>query len=346
MISAVFLDYNIVRCILGRIFVIYYVSLCETYYFMPAFPKPKFNFPFNLDEEITNLINHKTKRKVPEKSPDKLLIASWNIANLGLQHRHRDHYIIIAEIISWFDIIAVQEINNNLEGLKNIESELASHYDIVFSDNAGNNERSAFIYDSRNIKLLELIGEVAVAPKDHKHIKIKGVNEVFKGFDRNPYLSTFQWGNFIFALINVHSFSGGKTKKDLQRRALEAYAISRYADLKRKSKYAFTKNIITLGDFNIPKVERGDIVYEALISRGLKLPNHSTKVYSNITDDKQFDQIAFLPSLKSKIVTDGVFDFDSSIFPDLWKNVKPKVFRTYIRYYISDHRPLWLQIKL
>ncbi len=313
---------------------------------MPAFSKPKFNFPFNLNEEITNLIDHKVKRNIPKKSQDKLLIASWNIANLGLQHRHTDHYMIIAEIINWFDIIAVQEVNNNLEGLKNIESELASHYDIVFSDTGGNNERSAFIYDSRNIKLLELIGEVAVAPKDHKYIKIDGVKEVFKGFDRNPYLSTFQWNNFVFALITVHSFSGGKSKKDLQRRALEAYAISRYAALRRKSKYAFTKNIITLGDFNIPKIERGDIVYEALMSRGLKLPEHSTKVYSNINNDKQFDQIAFLPSLKSKIITDGVFDFDSVIFPDLWKNESPKNFRAYLRYYISDHRLLWLQIKL
>jgi len=313
---------------------------------MPAFPKPKFLFDYLLNDEINNLKHHKLTRNIPEKSTDKLLISSWNIANLGLQKRHTDHYTLLAEIISWFDIIAIQEVNNNLEGLRNIESELPSHYDVVFSDKGGNNERSAFIFDSRKINLLELIGEVAIAPKDQKYIKIKGVNQKFNGFDRNPYLCSFQWNNFTFILITVHSFSGGKKKTDLERRALEAYAISRYADLSRKSKYAFSKNIITLGDFNIPKVTTGDIVYEALLSRGLMLPDHSTKVYSNISNDKQFDQIAFLPSIKSKIITDGVFDFDTALFPRLWQNESPKNFRAYLRYYISDHRPLWMQITL
>ena len=313
---------------------------------MPSFPKPKFSFPFNFNDEVNNLLAHKTKRHIPNKSNNELLIASWNIANLGLQKRHLDHYKILAEMISWFDILAIQEVNNNLEGLRSIESELPSHYDVVFSDRGGNNERSAFIFDSRKIKQLELVGEVAIPPKDHKHIKMKGFKRKFEGFDRNPYLCSFQWNNFIFILITVHSFSGRTSRKDLERRALEAYAISRYADLNRKNKHSFSDNIITLGDFNIPKVEPGDIVYEALMKRGLKLPNHSTKVYSNITNDKQYDQIAFLPSLKSKIITDGVFDFDNVLFPELWENVSPKIFRKYMRYYISDHRPLWMQLRL
>ncbi|WP_298423240.1 endonuclease/exonuclease/phosphatase family protein [uncultured Kordia sp.] len=313
---------------------------------MPSFKKTKFVFPFTVANEVDNLLQHKEKRDIPKLSDDKLLIASWNIANLGLQKRHGDHYKLIAEMISWFDVIAIQEVNNNLSGLRNIESELPSHYDLVFSDNGGNNERSAFLYNSRKIKLLELIGEVAIPPKDHKYIKIKGISEKFTGFDRNPYLASFQWNNFTFILITVHSFSGGVKKSDMNRRALEAYAISRYADLNRKSKHAFSKNIIVLGDFNIPKVDKKDVVYKALLSRGLMLPQHSTKVYSNITNDKQFDQIAFLPSIKSKISTDGVFDFDSAIFSELWENVSAKDFRAYLRYYISDHRPLWMQLKL
>ena len=90
--------------------------------------------------------------------------------------------------------------------------------------------------------------------------------------------------------------------------------------------------------------QKGDIVYDALIKRGLKLPEHSTKVYSNISNDKMYDQIAFLPSIKSKIVTHGVFDFDTAIFPELWQNETPVNFRAYLRYYLSDHRPLWMQL--
>lgn len=312
---------------------------------MPSFRKPKFSYNFNLTEEIQNLLKQKVKREIPKKNDTHLLIATWNIANLGLQKRWDNHYQIIAEIISWFDIIAVQEVNNNLSGLKAIESLLPSHYSLIFSDKAGNQERFAFIYDSRNVKLLELIGEIAIPPKEFKHIKIKGLNAKFNGFDRSPYLCSFQWNNFTLLLISVHSYFGGKKKKDLERRALETYAIARYAYLKRKSKHAFSKNIITLGDFNLPKIEKGDIIYKTLLSKGLQLPEHSTKIYSNITNDKQYDQIAFLPALKSKVVENGVFDFDNVLFSDLWKK-DSKNFRAYLRYYISDHRPLWMQLKL
>lgn len=312
---------------------------------MPAFPKPKFVYNFNTNDEIQNLKAHKSKRKIPDKASDKLLIASWNVANLGLQIRWLEHYQLLAELISWFDLIAIQEVNDNLTGLRAIEAELPSYYSLVFSDKAGNNERSAFIYDNRIIKQLELVGEIGVAPKDHKYIKLKGVTQKFKGFDRNPYLCSFQWNNQILILVTVHSFSGGNNKTDLERRALEAYAIGRYADLRNKSKNAFSKNIIALGDFNIPKVEKGDVVYDALLKRGLKLPKHSTKVYSNILNDKMYDQMAFLPSIKSKIESQGVFDFDGALFPDLWANETKANFMAYLRYYISDHRPLWMQLK-
>lgn len=313
---------------------------------MPSFPKPKFVFNYDVPTEIQNLRAHKTTREIPDRTNNKLLLGSWNIANLGLHKRSSDHYRLIAEVLSWYDIVAVQEVNDNLEGLKAIESILPSEYNLIFSDKGGNSERSAFIYDSSIINPLELVGEIAVPPKDHKFIKIPGVGQKFSGFDRNPYLCSFQWKNTVFILITVHSFSGGEVRQDLERRALEALAIGRYADLRNKSKHAFSKNIIAIGDFNIPMVEKGDVVYDALLKRGLKLPEHSTKVYCNITNDKMYDQIAFLPSIKSKIVKHGVFDYDTKIFPELWQNETPINFRAYLRYYISDHRPLWMQLDL
>jgi hypothetical protein len=42
-----------------------------------------------------------------------------------------------------------------------------------------------------------------------------------------------------------------------------------------------------------------------------------------------------------------VFDFDAVIFPDLWKSgTNMKDFKTYLRYYISDHRPMWVQLSI
>lgn len=311
---------------------------------MPSFPKPNFVYNFDSDQQYELLDAHKTKRKIPNKEADKLLIASWNIANLGLQKRWKEHYRILAHIVDWFDVIAIQEVNVDLSGLLQIERELPANYELIFSDKAGNNERFAFIYDGNKVDLMELIGEVAIPPKDYCFIKLPGIDKKFTGFDRNPYVCSFQWMNEIFILINVHSFFGSEAKSDVNRRALETYAISRYADLTGNSKYAFSKNIIALGDFNLPMVQKGDLIYKALLARGLKLPKHSAKVYSNIANDKMYDQIAFLPSLKSKIQANGVFDFDSVIFPDLWQDSKAK-FKSYLKYYISDHRPIWMQLK-
>ena len=100
-----------------------------------------------------------------------------------------------------------------------------------------------------------------------------------------------------------------------------------------------------MGDFNLPLVKKGDPIYEALTAKGLQLPEHSTRVYSNITNDQQYDQIVFFPALKSKILKHGVFSFDMKLFGDLWQQSQSK-FRAYLRYYISDHRPMWVELSL
>ena len=69
-------------------------------------------------------------------------------------------------------------------------------------------DRMTFVYDSNKINLLESVGEVAVPPKDKKYITLKGVDIDFAGFDRNPYLASFQAGTFKFTLVNAHLYFG------------------------------------------------------------------------------------------------------------------------------------------
>jgi len=38
-----------------------------------------------------------------------------------------------------------------------------------------------------------------------------------------------------------------------------------------------------------------------------------------------------------------VFDFDGAIFGDLWQARGRDDFLAYVRYYLSDHRPLWAE---
>ena len=44
----------------------------------------------------------------------------------------------------------------------------------------------------------------------------------------------------------------------------------------------------------------------------------------------------------------GIFDFDGAVFRDLWGETKAAQarFRSYVRYYLSDHRPLWAAVSV
>lgn len=247
---------------------------------MPAFPKPDTKLKVDLKTEIKNLTNYrnlKPGRFIPKSTSKNLLLATWNIANLGVQQRKANHYKIIAEILSWFDVAALQEVNDNTEGLREILKYSDKKYKTIFTDPSGNNERMAFVYNSEKVSLLEKTGEIAIAAEDLKNVKLTGVSSEFFGFSRSPFLVTFKFKKFEFALVNVHLYFGEESDdKSIERRSLETYAVARWADLRRKSKFAFTKNIIALGDFNMPKVEKGDPIYDALISRGFEIPEHAS----------------------------------------------------------------------
>jgi hypothetical protein len=145
----------------------------------------------------------------------------------------------------------------------------------------------------------------------------------------------------------VHLYFGKNDKFSIERRCLETYGVARWADLRRRSKYCFTSNILALGDFNLPKIETDDPVYKALRSRGLELPEHSSKIYSSIASDSAYDQIAFFPGMKNRLTgQSGVFDYDGAIFPDLFQTHTKGEFKGYLRYYISDHRPMWMELDI
>jgi hypothetical protein len=87
-------------------------------------------------------------------------------------------------------------------------------------------------------------------------------------------------------------------------------------------------NIIALGDFNLPKVEPGDQVYDALQARGLRRPEHTTHAFSNIVNDKRYDHIMCFPGPVKQALTgaNGIFDFDLPVFSNLWNTRTVKQF--------------------
>src|SRR4029079_6509432 len=124
---------------------------------MPPFPKPRFDYEYDLDRESAAPRAYrrpKPGRQIPAKGSGRLLLATWNIANLGVQDRLDSDYALIAEVMTWFDLVAVQEVNDDLRGIESIHSHLPSRYDLLFSDASGNRERQAFLYDSRRVSRL------------------------------------------------------------------------------------------------------------------------------------------------------------------------------------------------
>ena len=317
---------------------------------MPPFPKPRFQYVYDLETELAALRKYrrsKPGRHIPRKGSGRLLLATWNIANLGVQERLDSDYELMAEIVGWFDLVAIQEVNDDLRGIEAIHSKLPARYDLLFSDASGNEERQAFLYDTRKVSRLREVGRVSIPPSDLASIKISGTKVVFGGFDRGPYLASFACGSFRFALLNVHLFYGSKHTADVDRRTLETYAVAWWADRKHRDTLSYVPEIVPLGDFNLPKVTAGNAIYDALVSLGLEVPPHTSQIGSAIASDSYYDQIAFFPGATRTRFTgaSNVFDFDGALFQDLWQKRPGDPFLSYVKYHISDHRPLWAEFR-
>ncbi len=310
-------------------------------------------FTYNVSEQIQALRINKAYRAIPDKHANTMLGATWNLTNFGVQLRSQDDIQLMAEIISWFDLIAIQEIADDLSDLRLLLSFLP-YYKVILSDIGGNAERAGFIYDSRKLERLELAAEVAVPPSQHRYIRMKGASGSFKGFDRNPYAVAFRSGKLEFIAVSVHLYFGSHSYFDEDRRALEAYALARWADKRKKTPESYSNNVLLLGDFNLPKLDDNGTVYRALASKGLKLPKHSTQLMgSNLKGDKHYDQVAFHAGKMGDFYTgqSGVFDFDRvPFFQEAWDEglsvEDNKYFRSAVKFHIADHRPLWSEFRI
>lgn len=74
---------------------------------------------------------------VPNKSEDTLLLATWNIREFdspAYGKRRREPIYYIAEIISHFDLVAVQEVREDLEALYEVMKILGGWWRYIATD--------------------------------------------------------------------------------------------------------------------------------------------------------------------------------------------------------------------
>lgn len=147
-------------------------------------------------------------KDIPPKALDyNLLIATWNIRAFGgLTNKwksgandtpKRDLHALrcIAEIVSHFDVIALQEVQANLKALRHMLKVLGPNWGFILTDvtkgDPGNGERIAFLFDTRKVKLSGLACELVVPQAQLDKIAPDALE---KQFARTPYAVSFRSG--------------------------------------------------------------------------------------------------------------------------------------------------------
>lgn len=297
------------------------------------------DYDYDVDHEVAALETARAEAGVPERKNGQVLLASWNVARLGANQRREEDYKLLATMIGWFELVALQEVRDNLAGLRAIQANLPKHFRLLFSDTAGNNERMAFLYDSRKVSTLEEIGEIGFSPRELAAVQASPVGKPFASFDRTPHLAAFEAESGRFLLANVHLYYGKAS--ELARRAAEAFAVASWAERRQGEKHTYTKKVLALGDFNLPKAVPDDRIFDALVAKGLRVPKDvATRVGTNLGGSKQYDQVVFLPEAESLLRESGVVQFDDVLVQDLAAAKQRQV----LRYRISDHRILWFAL--
>lgn len=82
-------------------------------------------------------------------NPGILLLATWNIANLGAKEQPRDPacFELLPEVVQSFDLVVAQEVRDNVSAARQLLAELPSSWQLLFSEAGGNDERFAFFWD-------------------------------------------------------------------------------------------------------------------------------------------------------------------------------------------------------
>lgn len=279
------------------------------------------------------------KKEMPQKTKhDTLVLGTWNIRNFDDDRfkngpRTNEDFQYIAEIISAYDVIAVQEICNSLDALNNVIYLLGSSYDYIVTDvtegTGGNHERLGFIYDTSKVKFKGIAGEL-VLPSKMQIIQ----DEEQLQFSRTPFMCSFQAEWFKFVFSTVHIYFGQPSGKKFERRIKEIDKVAKFLAKRAKDDDA---NHILVGDFNIEKP--GSRGFNALTKHGFEV--YQNKKGSNKDTTKFYDQISFKTRKNELKFNDsgkekGVLQYFESIFreedfksykPDLKATIKKKIKR-------------------
>lgn len=283
---------------------------------------------------------------------DSFHLATWNIRDFGGHRlnpspRTDECLIYIAEMISAFDLVAIQEVNEDMADFLKVMRLLGPHWDYLVTDQSGNMERLAFAYDTRKLLFRNMAGEIVLPAK-------KGKQPI--QFNRTPYLVAFQAGWFKFNICTVHIYYGDA--KDTKQRQREIADIANFFSERQKKD---GETYVLLGDFNI--LNPDDPTMKALLGGGFEVRPELRKPTA-LASANYYDQIALrTEDQQFEVRSSGCFHWQNYVYRDddfeIYKQQMPKetagkkaakvdaaAYRKWRTWQISDHLPLWCEIKM
>ncbi|MDX1624039.1 MAG: endonuclease/exonuclease/phosphatase family protein [Gemmatimonadota bacterium] len=317
-------------------------------------------------------LKQKLAREIPRRTvTDTLLLATWNIREFDSTRygtRTNEAYHYIAEIVSHFDLVAIQEVRDDLRAIDQLRWLLGHDtWDYILTDvtegRGGNRERMAFLYDSKKVRFGGLAGEV-VLPERYRG----GELDIPRQLARTPFVVGFEVGWFRFMLCTVHIYYGESVAVD-ERRLKEIQELSDFLAERAQHEHAWAKDLILLGDFNI--FDPDDVTFEAIRNAGFLVPAGIQDLPSNVPQNKHYDQIAFFaPRVQDQLgdIEAGVFNFFDLVFREQDRETyipamgdayettskgeprtdagKVRHYRRWRTYQMSDHLPMWVKLRI
>ncbi len=306
----------------------------------------------------------------PRRTDENLIFASWNIKEFGhTTQRLPESYFYIAEIISYFDLVAVQEIKSSLDDLNIILRLLGDGWGYLVNDitegSAGNSERSCYIFNKSRVQLAGLAGEIMLWDDLTKDSDLKQLK-------RTPYITGFTSGWKTFALINLHLHPGEKIN-DLAIRKQEISLFLKALKKKRKNRRLWSENIILVGDFNFYRgVDKDDSTIKMIRDAGYREVESLVGIDTNVSRTNAYDRMFLtknenflLGQSQSGLENGGVFNPFKHVFKEGEEATYIKYMKNHYagekdmnnpanqkKYFkhpwkknqISDHFPIWCEL--
>ena len=286
------------------------------------------------DRTIANLaaLREQLSEALPAKdAEDHMLLGTWNIRDFGKADSLRkgrgprlpETHFYIAELISRFDFVAVQEVNDLPEWAR-VMRILGPDWDFIATDVTdpelgGNGERLTFVFDSRKVRFRHVAGEIVLPPDKlvSENVVPEADDEGASGevagqpvgrqFARSPFVASFRSNWFKFDICTVHIYYGEEHGEKLRRRVAEIREIAEYFGSRAVDALESGTSLILLGDFNVVGPEHETMA--ALLASGFKTAGTLENIASNIGRDKYYDQIVFH-------TRPGVLEYSETPTPD------------------------------